>query len=162
LSSDGKTRILINDAPVTVAGLKKLGETLVEVHGQHDQRALQDTGLHRELLDDYAALSGKRRAVAEAYRTWRAAQSAMESVQAEIEKTAREQEYLKHMRGELKQLAPEPGEEEILTTERNGMMQSEKFFGVLNESIAELNAGKGVVGGLRAAQRLLTRSPLTA
>jgi DNA repair protein RecN (Recombination protein N) len=71
LTADGKTRCLVNDQPVTVTGLKKLGETLVEIHGQHDQRSLQDMTVHRALLDDYARLSATRKTVAAAYRVWR-------------------------------------------------------------------------------------------
>lgn len=162
LSADGKTRCIANDQAITVAGLKKLGETLVEVHGQHDQRSLQDTALHRALLDDYGRLEKDRKAVAAAYRAWRAASDALAALVASIEQAAREQEYLRHMRNELKQLAPEIGEEDTLTTQRATMMQSEKLFEVLNEAIAELSQGKGVVGALRSAERILTRSPLTA
>jgi len=162
LGSDGKTRCLLNDQAITVAGLKKLGETLVEVHGQHDQRTLQDTTLHRALLDEYAKLVGPRKAVAEAYRGWRACMNAIEALKADIERTAREQEYLQHMRSELKQLNPQPGEEETLSNQRTTMMQSEKLFEVLNEAIAELSSGKGVIASLRSAQRMLTRSALSA
>ncbi|MBY0407031.1 MAG: AAA family ATPase, partial [Rickettsiales bacterium] len=102
ITADGKTRCLVNDQPVTVAGLKRLGETLVEVHGQHEQRALSDSGLHRAMLDDYGKHAPLRKTVAAAYREWRQAMDAMEALQADIEKAAREQDYLQHMRGELK------------------------------------------------------------
>src|SRR4051812_40318696 len=122
---DGKTRCLINDQPVTVAGLKKLGETLVEVHGQHDQKSLQDMTYHRALLDEYGRLASERKTVAEAYRRWRDCTQELNDLQTKIEATAREQEYLNHMRGELKELSPQPGEEETLTNQRTAMMQSE-------------------------------------
>jgi DNA repair protein RecN (Recombination protein N) len=162
LSADGKTRCLVNDAPITVTGLKKLGEALVEVHGQHDQRSLQDATVHRTLLDEYANLSGARKEVSASYRTWREAKDAIVALKAEIEKTAQEQDYLEHMVRELKQLSPEPGEEEELTEKRARMMQSEKLYDVLNEALGELNSGKGVAAMLRSAQRSLTRSPLTS
>ncbi len=161
LGSDGKTRCLVNDQPVTVAALKKLGETLVEVHGQHDQRGLQDTGLQRVLLDDYGRLTAQRKNVAAAYHQWRGQMQRIAALKATIEQAAREQEYLQHMRNELKQLAPQPGEEETLSNQRTGMMQSEKLFEILNEAAHELNSGKGVIASLRSAQRILTRSPLT-
>jgi DNA repair protein RecN (Recombination protein N) len=159
---DGKTRALVNDQPITVAGLKRLGETLVEVHGQHDQRTLRDSGLHRTLLDEYGKLIPLRKTIAEAYRNWRAKSDALATLQSEIAAVAREQEYLQHMKNELRQLDPQPGEEDVLTTQRTTMMQSEKLFAVLNEAIAELNQGKGVLASLRSAQRILTRSPLTS
>ena len=158
IGSDGKTRCLANDQPVTVAGLKKLGETLVEVHGQHDQRALQDMTHHRSLLDEYAKLSLQRKTVGEVFRVWRDKMQELNALKGEIERGMREQEYLQHMRGELKELSPEIGEEELLANQRSGMMQSEKLFAVLNEALSELNAGKGVLGSIRNAQRTLTRS----
>lgn len=162
LGSDGKTRCLVNDQPVTVAGIRMLGETLVEVHGQHDQRGLQDFTLHRALLDDYGRLAAPRGTAADSFRVWKKARDAMQELQAAIERTAREQEYLQHMRNELKQLAPQAGEEETLAAQRTAMMQSEKLYAVLNEAIGELNGGKGVLASLRGAQRTLTRSPLCA
>ena len=158
LGADGKTRCLVNDQPITVAGLKKLGETLVEVHGQHDQRSLQDATIHRAMLDDYAKLHTQRKGVAAAYRKWRECMDALVQLKADIERTAREQDYLLHMRNELKQLAPQLGEEEELSSQRTAMMQSEKLYGVLNEAIAELSSGKGVLASLRNAQRTITRS----
>ena len=158
IGSDGKTRCLANDQPVTVAGLKKLGETLVEVHGQHDQRALQDMTHHRSLLDEYAKLSLQRKTVGEVFRVWRDKMQELNALKGEIERGMREQEYLQHMRGELKELSPEIGEEELLANQRSGMMQSEKLFAVINEALSELNAGKGVLGSIRNAQRTLTRS----
>ena len=80
ISSDGKTRCLVNDQPVTVSGLKRLGETLVEVHGQHDQRGLQDAGIHRALLDEYGKLAAMRKNVAGAYREWRSKKDALDAL----------------------------------------------------------------------------------
>jgi DNA repair protein RecN (Recombination protein N) len=158
LSADGKTRCLANDQSITVAGLKKLGETLIEVHGQHDQKSLQDSTIHRAMLDDYAKLNVQRKEVASAYQKWRKAMDAMAQLKEDIDRAAREQDYLKHMRGELKQLSPQAGEEDVLSTQRSTMMQSEKLFEVLNEATSEINAGKGVIASIRGAQRTLTRS----
>ncbi len=162
LTSDGKTRALINDQSVTASALKRIGETLVELHGQHDQKTLQDAILHRAMLTDYAKLIDVQKTVAEHYHKWNESKNAIAGLLKEVEMAMREQEYLRHMRGELKVLNPQFGEEDTLTTARAGMMQSEKMFEVLNEAIGELNNGKGVVSALNNAQRTLTRSPLTA
>lgn len=162
LTSDGKTRSLINDQSVTVAALKKLAETLVELHGQHDQKTLQDAVLHRAMLSDYAKLAGAQKIVAETYQKWNVSKNAITELLQEVERATREQEYLRHMRSELKVLNPLAGEEDSLTTTRSTMMQSEKMFDVLNEAIKELSNGKGVISAIRNAQRTLTRSPLTS
>src|SRR5216110_78485 len=54
--ADGRTRAFVNDQPVSVQVLKALGIALVEIHGQHDERALVDAATHRRLLDAYAGL----------------------------------------------------------------------------------------------------------
>jgi DNA repair protein RecN (Recombination protein N) len=160
ISTDGKSRILVNDAPITLAGLKKLGDTLVEINGQHDQKSLQDTILHRSLLDEYGAVFKERKAVSAAYGEWKQQRDALEKLLADITQTSREQDYLQHMQKELHSLNPQAGEEETLTDQRLRMMGSEKLFEILNEAIGEMN--KGVLSGLRNAQKTLVRSPLTS
>jgi DNA repair protein RecN (Recombination protein N) len=162
VSADGKTRCHINDQPVTVSALKKLGEVLVEVHGQHDQRSLMDASLHRDMLDDYAGQLPQRKQVSAAYAEWKKYVDALAALRVQIEQAAREQDYLRHMHNELAQLTPEIGEEDTLTTQRATMMQSEKLFELLGQAIGELNAGKGVASALRSAQRTLARSPLAS
>lgn len=162
LSADGKTRCLANDRAVTVAGLRKLGEALVEIHGQHDQRTLMDTGVHRALLDGYGGLESVREKAAVACRAWKHALAALAAFTAETAEAAREHEYLQHMRNELKELSPQAGEEEALTQQRSLMMQSEKLFEILNQAIAELGQGKGISASLRSVERTLSRSPLTS
>lgn len=161
IAADGKTRCFINDQPVTVAALKQLGEVLVEVHGQHDQRSLRDMPLQRSMLDDFAGLDTAGKKTAAAYGAWRQKQAALDSLNEKLAQAGREQDYLKHMHHELLQLSPEPGEEEKLSGQRTTMMQSEKRFSVLDEVMKELNGEKSVTASLRTAQRLLSRSPLT-
>lgn len=162
ITADGKSRALINDQSVTATALKKLSETLVELNGQHDQKMLQDSSLHRQMLTDYAKLADMQKIVAQKYQKWSDSKNAINDLLQEVERATREQEYLRHMRGELKALNPQAGEEESLTSTRISMMQNEKMFDVLNEAIGELSHGKGVVSALRNAQRTLTRSALTA
>src|SRR2546423_10844347 len=65
--ADGRTRAFINDQPVSVQALKNLGAALVEIHGQHDERALVNVATHRRLLDAYAGLEDNAAVVA---RLW--------------------------------------------------------------------------------------------
>src|SRR6476469_5979045 len=67
--ADGRTRAFVNDQPVSVQVLRALGAALVEIHGQHDDRAMVDVGSHRQLLDAYAGLEGD---AAEVSQLWNA------------------------------------------------------------------------------------------
>src|SRR5947207_2372283 len=112
--ADGRTRAFVNDQPVSVQVLKSLSVSLVEIHGQHDERALVDTATHRSLLDAFGALEGDAAQVARAWSDWRAAREAVEAHRARVEQARREAEWLRHAVDELGRLAPEPGEEKAL------------------------------------------------
>ena len=54
--SDGRTRAYVNDQSVSAQALRTLASALVEIHGQHDERALTDPSTHRALVDAYGGL----------------------------------------------------------------------------------------------------------
>src|SRR5712691_8721307 len=83
--ADGRTRAFVNDQPVSAQALKALGTSLVEIHGQHDERALVDAATHRALLDAFGALEDDARAVARAWSDWRAAHAAVDQHRARVE-----------------------------------------------------------------------------
>lgn len=159
VQAEGKSRCFVNDQPVSVTALKRIGETLVEIHGQHEQRGLLDMRSHLDLLDDYGGLSEPRAAVADAYESWQAMQRELDQLRRRIAEAEREQDYLQHMADELRALAAEPGEAERLAHERTAMMQGEKRAGLLQDALDELQgeAGQPVEAVLRGVQRLLTR-----
>src|ERR1700752_5029526 len=69
--SDGRTRAFVNDHPVSVQVLRALGAALVEIHGQHDERAFVEAATHRGLLDAYGGIEGEAAAVGELWAQWR-------------------------------------------------------------------------------------------
>lgn len=162
LTPDGKTRCFINDVAVSVAGLKTIGDTLIEIHGQHDGRGLLDPATHRVILDAYGELQSLLKTTAEAYSKWKQCVESLETVKQAIEAAAKEKDYLQHMQKELSALNPQTGEEEALADARRHMMQSEKLAETLNDTRNELLVGKGTSGMLASAQRILARSALGA
>jgi len=70
-SLDGRSRVFINDQPASVTLLREIGRALVEIHGQHDERALVDPAAHRDLLDAFGGHGGTVSGVARAWRDWR-------------------------------------------------------------------------------------------
>lgn len=160
LTADGKSRAFLNDVAVSAKALREVGERLVEIHGQHQQRGLLDAATHEALLDMYGGHDALRHAVAESYAAWHRLRVERETLLEETGRTAREKEYLEHMRAELKALAPQPGEEEALSDQRTRMMQGEKMAATLDEVIIELEQPKNVYDALRGAQATLMRSTL--
>ena len=111
--ADGRTRAFVNDQPVSVQVLRALGAALVEIHGQHDDRAMVDVGSHRQLLDAYAGLESDAIAVSRAWTARRAAEAAVNAHRDRVEQARREADYLRHAVDELTKLEPETGEETL-------------------------------------------------
>src|SRR5258707_10726379 len=129
--TDGRTRAFVNDQPVSVQALQALGAALVEIHGQHDARALVDAGTHRRLLDAYGRLEDDAAAVEKLWNARRDAEDAVARHRAAIERAAREADWLRHAVEELQKLAPEAGEETPLAEPRATIVQSGKGAGPL-------------------------------
>jgi DNA repair protein RecN (Recombination protein N) len=155
--ADGRTRAFVNDQPVSVQVLKAIGTTLVEIHGQHDDRALVDPASHRAILDAFGGLQAEARAVAEAARRVRDARGALHDHRQRIEKARREADFLRHAVEELAELKPQPGEEASLAERRIVMMQSEKVAQDLNEAFEAVAGSSSPVPVLAAAVRKLER-----
>lgn len=155
--ADGRTRAFINDQSISVQTLKAVGAALVEIHGQHDERALVDAATHRRLLDAFAGLEKDVAAVESLWDARRAANSELEEHRAAMERAAREADYLRHASDELKQLAPKDGEETSLASRRTTMMQGEKIASDLREAQEVVGGHNSPVGALSAAVRRLER-----
>jgi DNA repair protein RecN (Recombination protein N) len=155
--ADGRTRAFVNDQPVSVQVLKSIGATLVEIHGQHDDRALVDPVTHRAILDAFGALQPEGRSTAEAARQVRDARVALNEHRARIDKARKESDFLRHAVDELTALAPQAGEEAALAERRIVMMQAEKVAQELNEAFEAVAGASSPVPVLAAAVRKLER-----
>jgi DNA repair protein RecN (Recombination protein N) len=155
--ADGRTRAFINDQPVSVQVLRAIGSALVEIHGQHDDRALVDPIMHRSILDAFGGLADQARNVSDAARALRDAQNAVSAHRARIERALREADFLRHAVEELTALAPQPGEEAMLAERRTTMMQSEKVAKELNEAYEAVAGSASPVAVLASATRKLER-----
>jgi DNA repair protein RecN (Recombination protein N) len=152
---DGGSRGFVNDQAASAALLRELGQHLVEVHGQHDDRGLLNPRGHRALLDAFARIDV--RDASAAYRAWRDAETALGEAEAEIEAAQRDRDWLEHAVAELDALAPEPGEEETLADRRRSMQRAEKAADDLRAVETLLEGSGGGLAQLRQAARVLER-----
>ncbi len=157
LSTDGRSRAFINDQPVSVALLQDVGASLLEIHGQHDDRGLLDPGAHRALLDQFGGLGPRVAAVRTAHGAWRDAAQRFAKRQAALTKAQTERDYLAHVAQELEALDPQADEEETLAAERTALMHGEKIAGDLEDAVKALGEG-GLTAKLSAALRRLERA----
>ncbi|MFD1328568.1 DNA repair protein RecN [Mycoplana ramosa] len=156
-SADGRTKAYVNDQPVSVQLMRQAGQRLVEIHGQHDDRALIDTDAHRILLDAFGGLGEPAGEVATLYQRWREAERALRRHRERVEAAAREADYLRSSVEELEKLSPQDGEEEVLAEDRARMMKAERIAGDINEASDFLNGNASPVPVIASMVRRLER-----
>ncbi|NTE86809.1 DNA repair protein RecN [Agrobacterium rubi] len=156
-SADGRTKAYVNDQAVSVQLMRQLGQHMVEIHGQHDDRALVDTNAHRTLLDAFAGLTDEVVSVQSLYRTWKDAERGLKVHRAKVEAAAREADYLRASVEELEILAPMDGEEDELAERRAVMQKSERIAGDIAEASEFLNGNASPVPVIASMMRRLER-----
>lgn len=155
LRADGGSRAFVNDQPCSAALLREIGASLVEIHGQHDDRGLFAPAGHRALLDAFARTDTS--AVAAAHGAWKAAEARLEATRAALAEAERDRDWLAHCVAELTALSPQPGEEASLAAERAAMQQGEKIADDLEAVLAAFEGSESGPAQLRAAARRLDR-----
>lgn len=156
-SADGRTRAFINDQPVSATLLRKVGERLIEIHGQHDDRALVDPTTHLMLLDAFGGLDSACKNVSSLFKDWRNKKDEMADLSNKVEDANREAEYLRASVEELNALSPQEGEEGELAGKRQSMMQAEKVAGDINEAYEAVAGPQSPVPVIASLMRRLER-----
>lgn len=151
---DGRKTAWVNDRRCSGEVLRALSATLVELHGQHDDRGLLDARGHRELLDSYAAHGDLMHDVAEAWKAASTARRALRKAEADLLKIREEEEYLRHSVAEMDALDPQPGEEAALDVSRRSMQAAERIRADVNAALQALGYD-GAEGAMANAQRWL-------
>jgi DNA repair protein RecN (Recombination protein N) len=155
VSADGRSRCFVNDQAVSAGLLRRLAETLVEIHGQFDTHGLFDPRTHRVTLDAYAGIGGRE--LAAAWRDWRAAESERTQLAADAESALKEESYLRDAVAELERLAPKPGEEATLAELRHRLQHREKLVDALAAAERDLTGDRSAELLLATARRALER-----
>ncbi len=155
--ADGRTRAFINDQPVTVQVLREVGHKLVEIHGQHDERALIDSATHRALLDAFGGHAERATELSRLWDAWKDFERAAEAERARLQRAMTEAEFIRHAVDELSALAPQPGEEAALADRRAALMRAEKAADDLREAHEVLSGSASPLPTLSAVLRRLER-----
>ncbi|QBR71865.1 DNA repair protein RecN [Beijerinckiaceae bacterium] len=155
--ADGRSRAFVNDRRVTLQALCAITRELVEIHGQHDDRAFVNPAIHRQLVDAYGGLSSELSEVRAAFALVRDISSQRQREQARIEKVRADADYLRHAFAELTKLGVQPGEETELAERRSTMMQAEKVVGELRDVHGTVIGEASPMPALSAALRRLER-----
>jgi DNA repair protein RecN (Recombination protein N) len=158
VGADGRSRAFVNDEPASVGLLRELGDSLVEIQGQGEQRGLLDPATHRALLDAVAEHGVMPDALTIAWREWRAARERAEEAARRLADSRAEEDLWRHHRAELDALAPEGDDEERLGARRSLMQNAERLAEAITEAIAEIDGDGGAQQALHRALRRLGRA----
>jgi DNA repair protein RecN (Recombination protein N) len=152
-TSDGRKTAWVNDRRCSGEVLRALSDTLLELHGQHDDRGLLNPRGHRAMLDDFANVQTQLDEVRAAWGAAARARKQVEETRAALESVRAEEEFLRHSVSELDKLSPEPGEDESLDTRRRQMQAAERIRGDIARAHGLLS--EGAEGAMGEAQRWL-------
>jgi DNA repair protein RecN (Recombination protein N) len=155
--ADGRTRAFINDQPVSASLLQKVGGQIVEIHGQHDDRALVDVATHRAALDAFGELAVDANAVRECWARLVEAQQAVAEQRQMVAEAVAAEDYARHTVEELGKLKPVLGEEAELAERRQHLQQAEKAASDVVEVDEILNGPNAPTPALSALMRRLMR-----
>ena len=150
LYGDGKNVCRVSGRPVTVAQLRRIGASLLNIHGQHDGQQLLDEEQHLVYLDRFGRVDAELAAYRERYDAWRATRRKMDALKMDEAEKARRVDMLHHQIDELERADLQEGEEETLLARRNILRNGEKFLSAISAADGCLNGGDESLGAVSA------------
>ena len=157
VGKDGKSRAFINDQPISITLLKKIGDELLEIHGQFETHGLLNPATHRGLLDAFGGLAALKQKTAEAYAAWQRAKSDYGQALSERNRAKAEEEFLRAAVTELDELVPQDGEPDQLAARRETLKNLEKILDALQTAAQALDGERGAINALTMAGKALAR-----
>ena len=149
------SRQFVNDSPVTLALLKRLGEHLVDLHGPHDHQSLLSADRQLAMLDAYAGPENQLAAYRETYRAWRTKHAALEELRNAENATEHEIDLLKHQISEIDAAQLNPAEEQDLEDRWRRANNASRLMESAAAAISTLNSENGILDRLGELQRLI-------
>lgn len=138
IPTQGRSRILIDDALATASSLKTLGRRLVDIHGQHEHQTLLDPRSHSGLLDAYGGLEPVAAEVAAAHSRWRDTETRLETLRVGARELAARADFLQFQLAEIDRVAPQAGEDELLRNERRRLANADRLLTLAGDAYATL------------------------
>ncbi|WP_299754020.1 DNA repair protein RecN [uncultured Boseongicola sp.] len=151
---DGRKTAWVNDRRASGEVLRALSDTLVELHGQNDDRGLLNPSGHRRLLDTFGDLDDLVARCRAAWRDLQGARAALTEAEEVAAALAEEEDFLRHAVGELTELSADAGEDASLDSRRRMMQGAEKIREDVTRAYTALGSG-GAEGMMRDASRWL-------
>ena len=156
--ADGRNLCRVNGRPVTVAQLRALGTSLLNIHGQHEGTQLLDEEQHGAYLDRFAQVNDPLDAYTARYQAVRETRRQIDELQMDEAEKARRVDTLRHQIAELERAELRGGEEEELLERRELLRNAEKFmdaFAAADYALSGGDEGLGAASQLKNAENAL-------
>ncbi len=142
INADGKGKAFVNEQAINSTILRKIGDELVEVHGQFETHGLMNPVNHRSILDAYGKLGGLSSDCNKSYNKWHEIKKQRIAEEEMLSRSAVEEDYIRHVIDELEAFAPKEGEEKALSEERALLMNSEKLIDAVSGAYGAINSAR--------------------
>ena len=155
LSENISSKVFVNDVPISVNLLAKIGESLVEIHGQHEQRGLLNQANHLIILDEFASNQILNKDLKKIYDELSKIDNEIADFEEKKSAIAREKDYLEHVINEINDAKIFENEEQILVQKKDHLVAKEKilnFIGDIKNSLTEASSN------LFQSQKVLSRN----
>jgi DNA repair protein RecN (Recombination protein N) len=139
ITSDGKTRAFINDTPVQISTLKKLGEKLIDVHSQHATLEINDEDFQLLVIDTVAGNQNLLNNYREVFKSFKRAQTQLKDLISQSEQSKSDLDYFQFQFDELNKANLFEGEQNELERELDSLTHAEDIKKSLLSSIAVLS-----------------------
>ena len=143
ISNSDKNRTYLNNSNLTVAALSKIGDRLIDIHGQHDHQSLLNPETHVDLLDHYGKLMGDRDAFAEHFTAYQKKIQTLKQMQTSQGERLQRQDLLNFQIGEIDQAGLSVGEDDNLRNEKNKLNHAEKLHQSVQSALDLLADAEG-------------------
>lgn len=145
LNRSGRSRSFVNDEVVSMAELKALSARLIDIHSQHQNLLLADSGFQIEVVDAIAKNSKERADYTEAYEWYIAAAAALNDLQRQASQAQRDADYIQFQLNQLVEANLHEGEQEELEQEEYTLSHAEEIRAQLAQIIEVLNGDNSSV-----------------
>lgn len=143
LSRDGRSRAFINGATATLTQLRDFGESLIDIHSQHEHQSLLNKASHRRLLDAYAGADKLAASVEITYKQWHSAEIELTQRKNDLQNQTEQHQLLRYQLEELDELNLQPGELESLEAEQQRLASAGEIL-TFGEQILTLTQGSEI------------------
>ncbi len=155
ISDSSASKVYVNDVAIGVNLLSQIGEILIEIHGQHDQRGLLNSSFHGQILDSFSGNENLLKELKKIYEELKKTDEKISEIKAKKEQAERERDYLEFVIKELEDADIKAGEEDELVTKKDQLQSKEKlqnFLSELKSNLLEANSN------LALSQKIMIRN----